>query len=91
MFSERHDWEDELMRTCNKSASKWRLSALNHTFQLSTSLPRWLIIPSSVLDCDLNLASGSFRCSRPPVWTWSSPNGAALVRMADLLPAITDR
>lgn len=91
MFSERHEWEDELIRTCSKSASKWRITSQDFTFQLSTSLPRWLIIPHSVLDCDFSIASRAFRCSRPPIWTWSSPNGAALVRMADLLPTITDR
>ncbi|KAL0270776.1 UNVERIFIED_CONTAM: hypothetical protein PYX00_008071 [Menopon gallinae] len=91
LFSQRHDWENELARTCSKSASKWRLSSQNQTFQLSSSLPKWLIIPNSVVDCDLATASYSFRCNRPPVWTWSSPNGAALVRMADLLPTVTDR
>lgn len=54
-------------------------------------LPEWVVVPKSILDVDLMEMSRAFRCDRPPTWTWSHPSGAALVRMADCLPAITVR
>ncbi|KAK6631236.1 hypothetical protein RUM44_005762 [Polyplax serrata] len=91
LFSKRSEWENELIRTCPMSASSWRISSQNQKFQMCTSFPQWLVVPYSLLDCDLVTASQSFRGNRPPIWTWSSPNGAALIRTANLLPTITDR
>lgn len=55
------------------------------------SLPAILVVPESVLDWQLGDASRHFRGSRPPIWCWGSAEGAALVRMADMLPSISDR
>lgn len=55
------------------------------------SLPRWLVVPSRALDWQLGEAGRHFNAGRPPLWCWSSPEGAALVRMADIIPTITDR
>ncbi|XP_073978652.1 myotubularin-related protein 10-B isoform X2 [Rhodnius prolixus] len=88
MFREAGDWGKEMART---ECQGWRLSGVNHDFQMSTSLPKWLVVPSRVLDWQLSEAARHFRAGRPPLWCWSSPQGAALVRMADIVPTITDR
>lgn len=36
-------------------------------------------------------ASKHFQGNFPPVWCWGSPNGAALLRVADMDPSITER
>ncbi|KAJ1532085.1 hypothetical protein ONE63_000714 [Megalurothrips usitatus] len=87
MFHETSDWSKELSRT---RAVGWKISTVNQDFNLSTSLPRWLVVPAALVDCQLMEAARHFRSSRPPVWCWSSSQGAALVRMADLQPTITD-
>ncbi|CAG2065861.1 unnamed protein product [Timema podura] len=88
MFREAEDWERELLRT---GCEGWRLSPANQSFQMSSSLPQWLVIPIALLDWQLGDAARHFRGSRPPVWCWGTPDGAALVRMADIQPTITDR
>ncbi|XP_039291181.1 myotubularin-related protein 10-B [Nilaparvata lugens] len=88
MFREAGEWGRELART---GCVGWRLTGVNHDFQLSNSLPQWLVVPSSVLDWQLSEAARHFRLGRAPLWCWSNAHGAALVRMADLLPTITDR
>jgi myotubularin-related protein 10/11/12 len=50
-----------------------------------------MVVPDSVLDWQLGDAARHFRGSRPPIWCWGSADGAALVRMADMLPNISDR
>lgn len=82
------DWERELSRT---GCQGWRLSAVNQNFQLSTSLPQWLVVPQALLDWQLGDAARHFRGCRPPVWCWGTSQGAALVRMADIDPTITER
>ncbi|KAI5730573.1 hypothetical protein M8J76_015286 [Diaphorina citri] len=87
-FREAGEWGKELART---QSIGWRLSSVNHDFQLSPSLPQWIVVSSTVLDWQLTEASRHFRCGRPPLWCWSSSSGAALVRTADIIPTITDR
>uniref|UniRef100_A0A8D8YZH2 Myotubularin-related protein 12 n=1 Tax=Cacopsylla melanoneura TaxID=428564 RepID=A0A8D8YZH2_9HEMI len=87
-FREAGEWGKELART---QSVGWRLSPVNHDFQLSTSLPQWIVVSSTVLDWQLAEAARHFRCGRPPLWCWSSTSGAALVRTADIIPTITDR
>ena len=60
-------------------------------FLMMCSLPEWIVVPSSATDLQLLEASRHFRAGRPPLWCWSSPHGAALARMADIHPYITDR
>ncbi|XP_063237676.1 myotubularin-related protein 10-B [Bacillus rossius redtenbacheri] len=88
LFRSKADWERELMHT---GCAGWRLSSANHSFQMSISLPQWLVVPGALLDWQLGDAAGHFRGRRPPVWTWGTPAGAALVRLADIDPAIPDR
>lgn len=57
----------------------------------SSSLPQYIVVPESVLDWQLGDAARHFRGGRPPIWCWGTYEGAALVRMADILPTINDR
>lgn len=42
-------------------------------------------------DTQLVEAAKYFQGNRPPVWSWTSVHGAALVKMSELLPTITER
>lgn len=88
-FREAEDWAKELTRT--QSYTRWRLSSVNRGFQMSTSLPQWIVVSSSITDFELTQAARHFRCGRFPVWCWSNSSGAALVRTADIIETITDR
>uniref|UniRef100_A0A1B6FET7 Myotubularin phosphatase domain-containing protein n=1 Tax=Cuerna arida TaxID=1464854 RepID=A0A1B6FET7_9HEMI len=88
MYQDPGDWGRELART---GAVGWRLTAVNKEFKMSSSLPEWLVVPSSATDPQLLEAARHFRGGRPPLWCWSSPRGAALVRMSDIQPFIADR
>ncbi|XP_014262170.1 myotubularin-related protein 10-B isoform X3 [Cimex lectularius] len=88
MFREAGDWGKELART---HCYGWRLSAANLNFHLSPSLSKWIVTPAKVVDAQLMTAAQHFRANRPPIWCWSNSAGAALVRMADIMPTITDR
>jgi myotubularin-related protein 10/11/12 len=57
----------------------------------SPSLPVYFVVPEGVVDSQLKVAAGVFRGNRLPVWCWGTNEGAALVRMADMLPGINDR
>lgn len=50
-----------------------------------------MIVPASVTDSQLTGAASYFQGNRPPMWSWSNERGAALVKMAELLPTITER
>ncbi|ERL87170.1 myotubularin-related protein 10-A [Dendroctonus ponderosae] len=88
MFQMKHDWEKELQRT---GCPGWRLSMVNFNFQVSSLLLETIIVPQSVTDNIVKDAVEKFRHRFCPVWVWGTKGGAALVRMADLLPTITDR
>lgn len=51
----------------------------------------FFVVPEGVVDSQLKVAAGAFRGNRLPVWCWGTNEGAALVRMADMLPGINDR
>lgn len=51
----------------------------------------YFVVPEGVVDSQLKVAAGAFRGNRLPVWCWGTNEGAALVRMADMLPGINDR
>lgn len=87
-FQSKHDWEKELQRT---GCPNWRLSHFNFNYQVSPLMIEILIVPQSVTDIIIIDAVEKFRNRFCPVWVWGTPKGAALVRMADLLPTITDR
>ncbi|XP_063881515.1 myotubularin-related protein 12-like isoform X3 [Scylla paramamosain] len=81
------DWEHELQRT---RCPNWRVSKHNEFFNLCASLPTVLVVPRDLLDAQLEQAAQHFQGTRPPVWCWGTPAGAALVRMAQISPSITD-
>ncbi|XP_012259111.1 myotubularin-related protein 10-B [Athalia rosae] len=94
LFRDRSDWENELQRTTRLrgNANKaWRVSTANLEFEFSISLSQYIVVPASVTDSQLMRAARHFQASRPPVWSWSNERGAALVRMSELLPTITER
>ncbi|XP_056637371.1 myotubularin-related protein 10-B [Diorhabda sublineata] len=87
-FDKKPDWEKELKRT---KCQNWRISLVNFNYQVSPLLIETIIIPQSVTDNILKEAVEKFRNRFCPIWVWGTSKGAALVRMADLLPTITDR
>ncbi|XP_024943809.1 myotubularin-related protein 10-B [Cephus cinctus] len=94
LFRDISDWQNELDRTMrNRGQMKkgWRISSINVQFKLSDSLPQYVIVPASITDSQLNNAAQHFQGSRPPIWSWSNERGAALVRMSELHPTITER
>lgn len=93
LFRDISDWQNELKRTlCSDKVRKaWRLSMVNAKFQLSPSLSQYVIVPASVTDAQLTDAAKHFQGKRPPVWSWTNAHGAALVKMPELLPTITER
>ncbi|CAG9857837.1 unnamed protein product [Phyllotreta striolata] len=88
LFRKSSDWEKELKRT---KCQNWRLSMANCNFQISPLLIETMVIPQSVSDTIIKEAVEKFRNRFCPIWVWGTQNGAALIRMADLLPTISDR
>nr|XP_053653598.1 myotubularin-related protein 10-B-like [Cherax quadricarinatus] len=87
-FCVAQDWERELHRT---RCPNWRVSKHNEFFNLCSSLPAVVVVPRDLLDAQLDEAAQHFQGTRPPVWCWGSLAGAALVRMAQISPSITDK
>lgn len=93
LFRDISDWHTELERTMtNEKIRKfWRLSTVNVDFKLCRSLSRYIIIPACITDSQLMDAAKHFQGNRPPIWSWSSIRGAALVKMSELSPLVTNR
>ncbi|XP_048224589.1 myotubularin-related protein 10 isoform X2 [Perognathus longimembris pacificus] len=79
LFETYSDWDREIKRT---GASGWRVCSINEGYMISTCLPEYFVVPSSLADQDLKIFSHSFVGRRMPLWCWSHSNGSALVRMA---------
>ncbi|XP_059194795.1 myotubularin-related protein 11 [Centropristis striata] len=73
------DWEQELERC---GATGWRVSSVNDRFEMSTSLPRSIVVPQKVLDTELKKSFAHFNEGRIPRWCWRHPRGSDLLRMA---------
>lgn len=58
---------------------------------ISTCLPEYFVVPSSLADQDLKIFSHSFVGRRMPLWCWSHSNGSALVRMALIKDVLQQR
>lgn len=58
---------------------------------ISTCLPEYFVVPSSLADQDLKIFSHSFVGRRMPLWCWSHLNGSALVRMALIKDVLQQR
>uniref|UniRef100_A0A3Q2Z8H6 Myotubularin related protein 11 n=1 Tax=Hippocampus comes TaxID=109280 RepID=A0A3Q2Z8H6_HIPCM len=73
------DWEREVERC---GATGWRVSSVNDRFEMSTSLPRFIVVPQKVLDTELKKSFAHFNDGRIPRWCWRHPRGSDLLRMA---------
>lgn len=82
MFNTKSDWQHELIRC---GAIGWRVATLTR----DGSLPNDFVIPKNIKDADYMRMRNYFRDYRAPIWVFGLEN-AALVRMAELLPTITD-
>ncbi|XP_033198188.1 myotubularin-related protein 10-B [Bombus vosnesenskii] len=93
LFRDISDWHNELERTIHNEKLRkfWRLSTVNIDFKLCRSLSRYIIIPASITDGQLIDAAKRFQGNRPPIWSWSNARGAALVKMSELSPLVTNR
>ncbi|XP_015914992.1 myotubularin-related protein 10-A [Parasteatoda tepidariorum] len=87
LFTRVCDWESELER-CN--CPGWRVTLANEKFLLCESLPESFVVPSILLDMNLNKTAPHFNGHRVPTWSWGLSSGASIVRMAALDPSITD-
>ncbi|KAM9586007.1 myotubularin-related protein 10 isoform 1-T1 [Trichechus inunguis] len=88
LFETYSDWDREIKRT---GASGWRVCSINEGYMISTCLPEYFVVPSSLADQDLKIFSHSFVGRRMPLWCWSHNNGSALVRMALIKDALQQR
>ncbi|XP_061220387.1 myotubularin-related protein 11 isoform X2 [Neopsephotus bourkii] len=79
LFESLRDWEKELKR---QGAAGWRVSAVNERFDMAPSLPRYLWVPSGLLDHDLKRLFAHFEERRVPRLCWHHPGGSALLRAA---------
>ncbi|XP_074930962.1 myotubularin-related protein 11 isoform X3 [Phalacrocorax aristotelis] len=79
LFESLHDWEKELERL---GATGWRVSAVNERFDMAPSLPRYLWVPSGLLDHDLKRIFAHFEERRVPRLCWHHPGGSDLLRAA---------
>ncbi|XP_059688056.1 myotubularin-related protein 11 [Gavia stellata] len=79
LFESLRDWEQELKRL---GAAGWRVSAVNERFDMAPSLPRYLWVPSGLLDHDLKRTFAHFEERRVPRLCWHHPGGSDLLRGA---------
>ncbi|NXO02541.1 MTMRB protein, partial [Rhinopomastus cyanomelas] len=79
LFEQLRDWEKELKRL---GAAGWRVSAVNERFDMAPSLPRYLWVPSGLLDHDLKRTFAHFEEHRVPRLCWRHPGGGDLLRAA---------
>ncbi|KAM7103871.1 LOW QUALITY PROTEIN: myotubularin-related protein 10 [Ciconia maguari] len=87
LFETYSDWDREIKRT---GASSARVCSVNEGYMISTCLPEYFVVPSSLADQDLKLYSYSFIGRRMPLWSWNHPNGSA-VRMANIKDVLQQR
>ncbi|XP_053437948.1 myotubularin-related protein 10 isoform X1 [Nycticebus coucang] len=88
LFETYSDWDREIKRT---GASGWRVCSINEGYMISTCLPEYFVVPSSLADQDLKTFSHSFVGRRMPFWCWSHSNGSALVRMVLIKDVLQQR
>ncbi|XP_014746762.1 PREDICTED: myotubularin-related protein 11 [Sturnus vulgaris] len=84
LFESLQDWEKELQRL---GAAGWRVSAVNERFDMAPSLPRYLWVPSGLLDHDLKRTFAHFQERRVPRLCWHHPGGGDLLRASSFHPA----
>ncbi|NWV08897.1 MTMRB protein, partial [Ptilonorhynchus violaceus] len=84
LFESLWDWEKELQRL---GAVGWRVSTVNERFDMAPRLPRYLWVPSGLLDHDLKRTFAHFQERRVPRLCWHHPGGGDLLRAAGFHPA----
>ncbi|XP_042296751.1 myotubularin-related protein 11 [Sceloporus undulatus] len=83
LFETLSDWEKELKRL---GVAGWRVSPVNERFDMSTSLPKYLWVPSQFLDNELKRTFVHFNERRIPRLCWHHPAGSSLLRSASFHP-----
>ncbi|XP_069508503.1 myotubularin-related protein 11 [Ambystoma mexicanum] len=83
LFESSTDWENELKRL---GALDWRVSPINERFDTSTSLSKYFLVPSKVLDTELKRTFAHFNERRIPRLSWHHPAGSDLLRAANFQP-----
>ncbi|XP_041038619.1 myotubularin-related protein 12 isoform X3 [Carcharodon carcharias] len=83
MFETKNDWKVELDRT--GGLLTYRIISSNENYKISTRLPQFFAVPSTVADDDIKKYKGK----GIPLWCWSHSSGCALLKMA-ALPEIAD-
>lgn len=87
LFNKKIDWTCELARC---GATGWRVLSLDREDSVpSGTLPMHFVIPRSITETDYFKLANCFRNGRTAVWVYSLQN-ASLIRMAELMPTITD-
>ncbi|XP_052278283.1 myotubularin-related protein 12-like isoform X2 [Dreissena polymorpha] len=80
MFDTIIDWEDELQRC--KANKTWRVADVNMSFDMSQSLPRYFVVPTALMNNDIQKAASHFSDRRIPIWCYTHINGNSLLRMS---------
>ena len=76
----RHEKDLELELARLKAQEKWRISHVNEKFSVSKTLPELNLVPSSLLDQDLESISNFYEGGRFPTMVWHSrESGASLL------------
>ncbi|KAG8185558.1 hypothetical protein JTE90_017563 [Oedothorax gibbosus] len=87
LFTRPCDWEAEIERC---KCPGWRVTLANEKFLLCESLPESFVVPSILLDMNLNKTAPHFAGHRVPTWSWGLSSGASIIRMAALDSSISD-
>ena len=85
-FEDICDWDNEIQRL---KLVSWRVSAVNSKFELTPTLPPYLVCPFMVSDKMLVQASKFYRLGRLPTLSHSTRDGCLLMRSAYLLPDVS--
>lgn len=87
LFNKKIDWSCELNRC---GATGWRVLSTEREDNMPLgTLPTHYVIPAKISDIDYTNLANVFRNGRAAIWVYSLEN-ASLVRMAELMPSITD-
>lgn len=86
-YTHKNDWTRELNRC---GAKNWQVVSTEGERGIpSGTLPGHYVIPSQIKECEYNQLANSFRNGRAAIWVFSLGD-VSLVRMAELMPTITD-
>ena len=81
-YEEISNWENEVQRL---KLNNWRVSGVNSKFQLSGTLPPYIMCPLMVSDKLLTQTGLMYRLGRLPTLSYSTPRGYILMRSSYLL------